>query len=53
MRRFKEEFDVLGRHIVNIKNKYDEAQKRMFNFEGKLLSICQAGEESAVIENGE
>lgn len=52
MKRFRDEFDVLGRHIVNIKNKYDEAEKRVSNFEGKLLSICQTGKESSLLENG-
>ena len=36
--RFKEDFDVLGRHITNIKNKYDEATKKFDNFGDKLLS---------------
>ncbi len=51
MKRFRDEFDVLGRHIVNIKNKYDEAQKRVSNFEGKLLSICQTDKESALLDD--
>lgn len=40
--RFQEEFDVLGKHITNIKNKYDDSSKRLSNFGDKLLS---AGEE--------
>ncbi|MCK4995067.1 MAG: DNA recombination protein RmuC [Candidatus Omnitrophica bacterium] len=51
MKRFRDEFDVLGRHIVNIKNKYDEAEKRVSNFEGKLLSITQAGRENDLLED--
>jgi DNA recombination protein RmuC len=41
MQRFKQDFEVLGRHIVNLKNKYDDADKRINNFESKLLTICQ------------
>ena len=52
MKRFRDEFDVLGRHIVNIKNKYDDAEKRVSNFEGKLLSICQVNKESTLLEDG-
>jgi len=36
--RFKKDFDVLGGHITNIKNKYDEASKRCDNLGDKLLS---------------
>ncbi|MFH1460699.1 MAG: DNA recombination protein RmuC [Candidatus Omnitrophota bacterium] len=50
MQRFKEDFDVLGRHIVNLKNKYDDADKRITNFEGKLLTICQVEENEKLIE---
>ncbi|MHB9155011.1 MAG: DNA recombination protein RmuC [Endomicrobiales bacterium] len=40
--RFQEEFDILGKHITNIKNKYDDSAKRLSNFGDKLLA---AGEE--------
>lgn len=36
--RFKSEFEVLGTHIKNAGNKYDEAQKRLEKFEEKLLA---------------
>jgi DNA recombination protein RmuC len=52
MERFKQDFDVLGRHIVNLKNKYDEADKRLDTFAGKLLTICQVDQESKILENG-
>ncbi len=52
MKRFRDDFDVLGRHIVNIKNKYDEAEKRVTNFEGKLLSICQVDKEDHLLNDG-
>jgi DNA recombination protein RmuC len=34
--RFREEFDTLGRHINNARNKYDEATKRLDRFQEKL-----------------
>jgi DNA recombination protein RmuC len=34
--RFREEFDTLGRHIGNARNKYDEASKRLDRFQEKL-----------------
>lgn len=42
--RFQEEFDILGKHITNIKNKYDDSAKRLGNF-GQKLSVT--GEEPA------
>jgi DNA recombination protein RmuC len=40
--RFQEEYDILGKHITNVKNKYDESSRRLNNFGEKLLN---AGEE--------
>lgn len=45
--RFKEDFDILGRHITNIKNKYDEASKKFDNFSDKLLSTGEGDLPSA------
>lgn len=44
--RFNEEFEILGKHITNIKNKYDDSSKRLGNFGEKLLG---AGEEKISI----
>jgi len=41
--RFKKDFNVLGGHITNIKNKYDEASKRCDNLGDKLLSTGEGG----------
>jgi DNA recombination protein RmuC len=34
--RFQEEFDVLGNHLKNARNKYDDASKRLDHFQDKL-----------------
>jgi DNA recombination protein RmuC len=36
--RFQDDFEVLGKHITNIKNKYDDSSKRLGNFGDKLLN---------------
>jgi len=40
--RFQEDFDVLGKHITNIKNKYDDSSRRLENFSDKLLNAGEA-----------
>ena len=37
--RFREHFDVLGKHVTNAKNKYDEATAALARFEAKLESV--------------
>jgi DNA recombination protein RmuC len=37
--RFREHFDVLGRHVTNAKNKYDDAAAALVRFEAKLESV--------------
>ncbi|MFC2158827.1 DNA recombination protein RmuC [Acidobacteriota bacterium] len=34
--RFKKDFEVMGSHLVNAKTKYDDADKRLDKFTGKL-----------------
>lgn len=46
MQHFKEDFDVLGKHILNSKNKYDEVEKKINNFENKLLGICRVDKDN-------
>jgi DNA recombination protein RmuC len=41
--RFKDDFDVLGKHLGNTRGKYEDAAKRLDRFGEKLLSV----EESA------
>jgi DNA recombination protein RmuC len=40
--RFREDFEVLGKHLNNIRNRYDEASKRLDRF-GEKLSRSSAG----------
>lgn len=42
--KFKEDFDTVGKHILNARNKYEEAEKRLGRFEDKLGSISVAPE---------
>ena len=37
--RFKKEFETLGTHITNARNKYDDAYRRLNSFEDKLTEI--------------
>ena len=34
--RFKNDFQILGTHLVNAKSKFDDAEKRLDRFSGKL-----------------
>jgi len=36
--KFKQEFDTLGSHLSNATKKYDDAQRKLVQFEGKLLA---------------
>jgi DNA recombination protein RmuC len=40
--KFREDFDTVGKHILNARNKYEEAEKRLGHFEDKLDSISTA-----------
>ncbi len=46
--RFQEDFEVVGKHIYNAKNKYDEAEKKLERLDDKLLN---ASRNVAEIEN--
>jgi DNA recombination protein RmuC len=37
--RFREAFDVVGRHLTNARNKYDDAASALSRIEGKLLGV--------------
>jgi DNA recombination protein RmuC len=37
--RFRDAFDVVGKHLTNARNKYDDAASALGRVEGKLLGI--------------
>ena len=37
--RFREDFQVVGKHLSNTKNKYDEAEKKLDRFTDKLIGV--------------
>ena len=39
--RFKNDFQILGTHLVNAKSKFDEAEKRLDRFSGKLELVSE------------
>ena len=41
-RKFREEFDTVGKHITNTKSRYDDADKRLEKFSDKLESLSEA-----------
>ena len=48
--RFRADFEVVGKHITNLKSKYDEADKRLDKFGDKLQSF--SGSEEAIEDTG-
>lgn len=40
--KFRENFDVLGRHLANAQAKYDDTDRSLNRFEEKLLSVSEA-----------
>lgn len=42
--KFKEDFETVGKHIINARNKYEEAEKRLGRLEDKLGSVAIAQE---------
>ncbi len=48
-KRFREDFDVLGKHVSNTRSKYEEAQKKIERFDEKLTGIG-AGEDDSLEE---
>ncbi len=41
-RKFKDEFELVGKHLTNTKTRYDEADKRLAKFGDKLQSLSGA-----------
>lgn len=46
--RFREDFNVLGRHLTNARNKFDEATSALARFEAKLEGVEGRGEQPAL-----
>jgi DNA recombination protein RmuC len=46
--KFRESFDVVGRHLTNARNKYDDAAAGLGRLEGKLEGIERHGEQGAL-----
>jgi len=46
--KFREAFDVVGRHLTNARNKYDDAAAGLGRLEGKLEGIERHGEQGAL-----
>jgi DNA recombination protein RmuC len=46
--RFREHFDVIGRHVTNAKNKHEEASAALARLETKLEDVAGRGEQPAL-----
>ncbi len=42
-RKFHEDFELLGKHLTNVKAKYDDADKKLTKFGGRLQTLGSAG----------
>jgi DNA recombination protein RmuC len=51
-RKFREEFDTVGKHITNTKARYDDADKRLEKLGDKLQSLSGAEPGSGIEETG-
>jgi DNA recombination protein RmuC len=49
--RFRADFELVGKHLTNVKTKYDEADKRLEKFGDRLQSLSSA-ESRTLIEEG-
>jgi DNA anti-recombination protein RmuC len=45
--RFKEDFDLVGKHLGNAQNKFTDAEKRLDKFETKLERASESEEVEA------
>ena len=48
MFRFREHFDVLGKHLTNAKNKHEEATSTLARVEAKLEDVTGRGAQGAL-----
>lgn len=47
IRKFKEDFDLVGSHLSNASRKYDDSLKRLDRFSAKLSSVQDSGDSKA------
>ena len=51
--KFKKEFETLGTHISNARNKYEDASKQLGRFEDKLLEVSTVDGASKIPESSD
>lgn len=51
--RFKEDFETIGKHITNAKNKYDDAEKKLDNLDDKITSAAGRSGQAAELKSDE
>jgi len=51
--RFRDDFDIVGKHLGNAQSKYAEAEKRLDRFDGKLERAAEHESADDVIEQAE
>lgn len=50
MERFATEYDTLGKHLTNAKNKYEEGTRRLDRFQAKLERVVDLADDEASLE---
>lgn len=51
--KFRAEFETLGKHLENARNKYEEAQRKLIRFEEKLLTASEGNEPHPLLTSRE
>ncbi len=49
--RFRSDFELVGKHLTNMRTKYDDAEKRLGKFDDRLRSLSGAEAGPAIEEN--
>jgi DNA recombination protein RmuC len=49
--RFRTEFETLGKHLENARNKYEDAQRKLVRFEEKLLAASEGATQQPTLED--
>jgi DNA recombination protein RmuC len=48
MNRFRDEYNVLGKHLKNAAGSYEDSNKRLDKFQGKFEKLTEVGERVAL-----